>query len=73
MTDPSDTNRDAPNDVLASRIADALHSGGLVREKHKESVQSKLGNGKARESDWRLWAEDVVLAKERLDGDDPKD
>jgi hypothetical protein len=73
VTDASDTNRDAPNDVLAARIAIALYAGGLVREKHKESVQSKLGNGKARESDWRLWAEDVVLAKERADGDESED
>ena len=73
MTDTSDTNRDAPNDVLTTRIADALCAAGLVREKYKESVQSKLCNGKARESDWRLWAEDVVLSKERPDDDDPKD
>lgn len=73
MTDASDSNRDAPNDVLAAQIADALYSEGLVREKHKESVKSKLSSGKARESDWRLWAEDIVLAKERPDGDDPKD
>lgn len=73
MIDASDTNREAPNDVLAARIANALFEEGLVHEKHKASVQSKLGNGKAREADWRLWAEDVVLAKERSDGDDPKD
>lgn len=73
MNGTSDTNRSVPNNALAERIVAALYSAGLIRDNYEESVLSKLSNGKARESDWRLWAEDVVLAKERTDGDESKD
>ncbi len=73
MINKNDTNRNTPNEALAAHIVIALQAGGLAPDNNKDSILSKLGNGNARESDWRLWAKDIVLAKESSDGDKPKD
>ncbi len=63
----------APNQQLAARIMAALKEAGLLTEKHSASAVQKLSSGKTKESDWRLWAEEIVLAKERADAQEHED
>jgi hypothetical protein len=65
----SGTSSGTPNQQLTTRIIAALKDAGLLTDKHWASAEQKLSSGKAKESDWRLWAEEIVLAKERADAE----
>lgn len=62
-----------PNQQLAARVVTALKSAGLLTDKYVASAEQKLSSGKTKESDWRLWAEDIVLVKEKADADKQQD
>ncbi len=47
----------SPNDVLASQIADALVTAGLINDAHKTELLSKLKAGGVKEEDWNLWVD----------------
>ena len=46
-----------PNDLLASQIADALVTAGLIKEAHKTELLSKLEAGGVNQEDWNLWVD----------------
>lgn len=50
----------SPNEELAVTIADALVAQGLIVERKKEELLSKLSSGNAREEDWRQWIEEAI-------------
>lgn len=58
---------DSSNNRLAARIVEALKTAGLLSEKYVASVEQKLETGKAKESDWRIWAEEIVMTREKAD------
>jgi hypothetical protein len=58
---------DSSNSRLAARIVEALKAASLLSDKYAASVKQKLSTGKAKESDWRLWAEEIVMMREKAD------
>jgi hypothetical protein len=61
----------SPNDVLASQIADALVTAGLIKDAHKTELLSKLKVGGVKQEDWNLWV-DMATAppRETVEPDD---
>jgi len=51
----------SPNDLLASQIADALVTAGLIKDTHKGTLLSKLKAGGVKQEDWNLWV-DIATA-----------
>jgi hypothetical protein len=58
---------DSSNNRLAARIVEALRTSELLSHKYATSIEQKLCTGKAKESDWRLWAEEIVMMREKAD------
>ena len=58
---------DSSNGRLAALIVEALKTAALLSDKYAASVEQKLCTGKATESDWRLWAEEIVMMREKVD------
>lgn len=58
---------DPPNTNLARQVIEALKGAGLLPTKYAESIEQKLCTGKAKESDWRIWAEEIVMTREKAD------
>ena len=46
-----------PNDLLASQIADALLTAGLIKPTHKDELLAKLKAGGVKQEDWNLWVD----------------
>jgi hypothetical protein len=51
----------SPNDILASRVTDALVAAGLITDTHKPLLLSKLKTGGVKQEDWNLWI-DIATA-----------
>ena len=49
---------EGPNTELSNIVSNALVDSGLILEKRKTELGSKLLSGKATASDWRLWVEE---------------
>jgi hypothetical protein len=60
MTDTITANP-SPNDLLASQIAEALVTAGLIKDNHKNALLNKLKVGGVRQEDWNLWI-DIATA-----------
>lgn len=63
-TQPS-TMSATPNEQLSQLVVTSLLEKSLILEGRKDEVLRKLLNGTAKESDWRMWAEDVLHAEEQ--------
>ncbi|MHB1344944.1 MAG: hypothetical protein ACYCX3_11400 [Thermoleophilia bacterium] len=53
----------SPNDLLAVEVADALVNAGLIIERHKAVLLTRLKSGGVRQDDWNLWV-DMATAPE---------
>ena len=51
----------SPNDLLASQITEALVAAGLIKDKHREPLLTKLKTGGVKQDDWNLWV-DIATA-----------
>jgi hypothetical protein len=54
----------APNEQLARDIVTALKDNGLLDERRVQSAFQKIAAGRASQSDWQMWAEDLLLDEE---------
>ena len=54
----------SPNGQLAELIVEKMIIEGLLPKSRKSEVINKICEGKANASNWRLWAEDIVLKPE---------
>jgi hypothetical protein len=59
--DDSNTPTVTPDLDLARTIVAALKESGILLESRAEKAIEKISQGKASQSDWRLWAEDLCL------------
>lgn len=50
----------SPNEELAVTITDALLAEGLILERKKPELLSKLSAGSVREVDWHQWIEEAI-------------
>lgn len=50
----------SPNEELAVTITDALIAEGLILERKKPELLSKLSAGSVREVDWHQWIEEAI-------------
>jgi hypothetical protein len=73
MSDASAATTQSPNEQLAAIIVKALDDKGLLPREYRDSAIKKIESGKASASDWRIWAEELVMEKETEDGDSTKD
>ena len=56
-----------PNEVLAEAVAEALVSAGLVPEKRKADLLSKLKTGGVKQDDWGLWVDLATAPKSTVE------
>jgi hypothetical protein len=73
MTETPAGTPSSPNEQLSRIVVKALDSKGLLPDKYRDIAIKKIESGKASASDWRIWAEELVMAKEVEDGDSSKD
>ncbi len=59
-----------PDEALAKKIVANLLDEGLIPERRKEQIISKLLSGTASEGDWRSWVYTAHVDSEREEVDD---
>ena len=57
-----------PNDLLASQIADALVTAGLIKDGHKATLLAKLKAGGVPQDDWNLWIDMATAPPKQTQG-----
>ena len=57
-----------PSEELSGRIAAALVDAGLITERHRGDVETRVANGSAGSEEWRRWIEGSFEEQNRSEG-----
>lgn len=57
-----------PNDILAAQIVEKLIDAGIVLERNRAELESKLKRGGATQDDWNSWI-DLATAPPGTEGE----